>query len=888
MRGGVRRRRSGPLFGGLALLFLAAPFGAAPLAAQDLDTARDALREGRYEEALDAYGRLAREAPAASPLHRERARALMELGRYEDAARAVSGASDGARSPELENVLGEALIRLGRRGEAEAAFRRSLDADASDRNVALANLGRLLWQRGEREGALEIFDSFIDLYNRTGGSLSAEELMAVGTAVRHLSVRDPDLFQDALRAYDEAAARAPADARPPLLAGELFLEAYNATDARASFDEVLARNPRHPRALLGRARVLDFAGEPGAMDAVRAALETNPDLVEARAFAARLHLKAGRHAEARSDVERALEVDPGHLEALSVLAATHYLLDETAAYRRVRDRVLDRNPTYTGLHATVAELAAETRRYQEAVDLAGAAARMDSTSARSLGILGMNQLRTGALEEGRRNLERAFRRDPYNVWYKNTLDLLDTFDRYETVRTEHFELFIHGREAELLAPYARELAEEAYDALRARYGAEPPTPIRVEIFPSHGDFSVRTLGLTGLGALGVSFGNTVVLDSPSAREPGEFNWAETLWHELAHSFHMAMTDQRVPRWFTEGLAVHETREARAGWGHTVSPGWLRAWSEGRLHPVSRLDEGFVRPRYPEEVAYSYYQASLVFQWIEARWGTEPGLRMMEGYRDGRTTEELVPEVLGMEMPEVDRAFEDWLRERFEARAEAVRPPPEPIDPTRMSVDELQRVALENPDRYQVRLALGRALLAEGRPDEAEAELQAAIRLFPEYAGPDGPYRLLARIHRERGEPAAAARALHQIGLRTRASHGVHAEEAELRTLLGEPEAAARALEKAVEVFPYDVELHARLADLHVSLRNHERAVRERRAVLALDPVDRADAHYRLAAALLGAGEREEARREVIRSLEIAPGFEEAQELLLLLRQGGPR
>jgi len=39
----------------------------------------------------------------------------------------------------------------------------------------------------------------------------------------------------------------------------------------------------------------------------------------------------------------------------------------------------------------------------------------------------------------------------------------------------------------------------------------------------------------------------------------------------------------------------------------------------------------------------------------------------------------------------------------------------------------------------------------------------------------------------------------------------------------------------------------------------------------------------LARGLEAGGDRREARREVVRALEIAPGFEKAQELLLKLR-----
>ena len=71
----------------------------------------------------------------------------------------------------------------------------------------------------------------------------------------------------------------------------------------------------------------------------------------------------------------------------------------------------------------------------------------------------------------------------------------------------------------------------------------------------------------------------------------------------------------------------------------------------------------------------------------------------------------------------------------------------------------------------------------------------------------------------------------------------------------------------------------------MDLNNSETAVREFKVLLALNPVDRADAHYSLATALSQTGETSEARKQVLLSLEIAPGFDDAQRLLLeLVRQ----
>jgi tetratricopeptide (TPR) repeat protein len=706
----------------------------------------------------------------------------------------------------------------------------------------------------------------------------------------HLGVRDPVLFQDALLAFDEAGAADPENPAPSVLIGELFLEKYRATDAREAFSEVLERNPRHPRALLGQARILDFEGVGGAVETVRLALEVNPDYPDAWAFLAGLKLKTWDFDQAREDARRALGVNPSHLRALSVLAAAHLLAGDTADYEETRGRIHGLNPAYADLYTVMAEQAAAQHQYAGAVELASRAVSLDSVSWRAYGVLGMNQLRTGEIDDARANLERAFAGDPYNPWYKNTLDLLDTFAYYRRFETEHFEIFIHQREADLLGPYAMKVAEEAYAALLARYGSEPPTPIRLEIYPSHADFSVRTLGIPGLGALGVSFGSVLVLDSPSARGPGEFNWASTLWHEVAHAFHLALTGHRVPRWFTEGLAVHEQRTARPYWGLKPEPGWLQAFAADRLYPVSRLNEGFIRPEYPEQVVFSYLQASLVLDLIESRYGLQAVLDMMEGYRRGETDARVFREVLGESPEDFDRTFDAYVRERWGPRLTAVALPAEgqeglaAFHAPRPDLTVLRLGVQENPGSFLLRLALGKALFQEERFDEAETELREALRLFPEYGGADSPYLYLARIHRSRGEPARAAQALQQLGALNESLYAVAAEEAELRVEMGERDAAARALERVVEIAPFRVESHRALAELYGEAGRTDGAVLERRAILALDPVDRADAHYRLAVALADAGEVVEARSEVLRALELAPTYDEAQELLLVLRE----
>jgi tetratricopeptide (TPR) repeat protein len=873
----------------LALLLFTPGVG---LAQSPLEAARADLFAGRYEAAEDALRPLVRQGDLGARLLM--ARTLGEQGEYEDALDVLPAGEIAAA-----RARGEILMVLGRQDEARAAFQASLAGGAPDAEVARLRLAEQSFHAGDRDEAMAVFDGFIDLYNG-GRQLSGDELLAVARAVTYLGRRNPALFQDALRAYDQAAERLPeGDPRPRVAVGDLFLSKYLPSDAYEEYGAVLARNAAQPEALLGRARAQDFDNAPEALATAQAALETNENLVGAHLLIARIRLRAENLDEARESVSRALEVNPRHLEALSLQATVEYLAGETATYRRTVARLDELNPVDPGLYTTLAEVSADQRQYARAVDFASQAVARDERAWDARGLLATNQLRTGAMAEGRANMEAAFAGDPFNPWFKNTLDLLDTFERFREIRTEHFQILVREDEADLLEPYVTELAEAAWADLRDRYGATPPTPIRVELLPSSADFSVRTLGMPGLGALGVSFGSTLVMDSPSARQAGEFNWASTLWHEMAHAYHLGLSDHEVPRWFSEGLAVREQRVADERWGFRADPGFLQAWRSGAMPPLSRMNEGFVRPSFPGQVAYSYLQASLAFDWIEGEYGFQAIRSFLDGYRVGRTTEELAESILGLDADALDEAFEEYMETRFatELASTAELPGPGAAGETPGGlalpgaaggdVASLRARARSQPGSFSAQLALGRALMAEGRLDEAEEPLGAAQRLFPGYAGGlEGPLAGLARIHESRGELAEAADALRRLGELDENAYAVYQEEARLRRELGDAPGERVALSRAVEVYPYEPDTHLRLAELAEAAGDTGTAVRERRALLALDPVDRADAHYRLALALVADGQPEEARSQVLRCLEIAPSFGPALELLLELR-GGP-
>jgi len=802
--------------------------------------------------------------PAALP---QRARALAETGHLEEAERVAR-----AGGAPLTVVLAEILRLRGRLASAESLFAEAARATLPGYRAAQAALAELSLERGDRAAALRRAGIVSAAYERDGGRWPAEDRTAAGRAYVVLGSDDPQAFRAALRAFDAAVAADPALSEPRIRLGDLFLDKYNAPDARTSYDEALRLAPNHPRALLGLAKLLAFDGSSAATAAARKSLAANPSLVPAHLLLGRLHLDAEEYDSAGAAARRALAVDSAAVSGWALLGAVAWLSGDSAGFARARDAAQRIQAKPVEFFREVAEAVARHRLYADAVRFGQEAVTLDSASPSALGGLGINELRLGRMEEGRAHLERAFARDPYNVWYKNTLDLLDEMRGFRTISTRRFRIVAPAKQSELLALYLGPLLEEAYDSLAARYEYRPTTPIRIELYDRHADFSVRTAGLTGIGALGVSFGNMLAMDSPSAREPGSFNWGSTAWHELTHAFTLGLSAHQVPRWVSEGLSVLEEHRARPGWGAGPSVEFLAAFKAGRLLPVSRLSEGFVRPSHPAELGFSYYEASLVCEMIERDRGRSALVAILKGYRDGLDTPGVLKSVLGMTAAEFDARFFAWLRERFAGPLAAIAPWDGKSPPG---------------GEFVATLRSGRELLEQQRLDEAKAVLQRAAALFPEYAGAGAPELLLARVYLAKGDQRAAAAALSRHTARDESAWDANAEEARLRQAIGDAAGAAAALERMLWISPYQAEMHQRLASLAEQLRDYARALRERRAVVAMGPADPLEARYQLARALAQAGDVAAARREVLHVLETAPGFEKAQALLLELRKPSP-
>lgn len=798
---------------------------------------------------------------------RAQVRALMDAGRYAEAERTARGGG-----VELTASLGDVLVARGRLVEADSVFRVAIVRDAAGRRSAEASLAELAYRRGDREESVRRAGALAADYQARTGRWSSEDLAAAGRAYVLLGTRAASAVKQALSVFDDAVAADSSNIEARLRAGDLFLEKYNAPDAKLSYQEVLKRSPEQPRALLGLARAAQFEGTTNPMPLLQRSIAANPSLVGAQELLARFHLEAEQYDSATIGARRALAVDSSALAAWSILGAAARMTGDSVQYERALAAAQRLSSKPADFYAELADAFVRQRRYAEGIRFARMALAVDSSSARVLGLLGDNLLHAGDIDGGRVLLERAFSIDPFNLWHKNTLDLLDKLKSFRTMDGGHFRIVAPPQDAEFVATYLPTLLAEAYDSLAARYGYRPPGLVRLELYRQHADFSVRTLGISGLGALGVSFGPVLMMDAPSARTRGEFNWGSVAWHELAHTFTLGLSNSRVPRWLSEGLSVLEERRARPSWGAGPTVEFIAVYGAGRLRPVSQLNEGFVRPRFPSEVTLSYYEASLVCEMIASQRGASALVDMLKAYRDGLRTRDVFTRVLAVTPEQLDKQFDTWLRARFVAAFRSIRQAGEKDAPSGEFVTTMQDAL---------------AQLEQHHPDSARAQFLRAQALFPEYAGPDAPALYLAQIARDRGDLRDALSQVQRVTTRGETTWEANLLEVDLREQLGDSVGTRAPLERLIWILPYDVPLHMRLSELAARTGEHALEIRERRAVTLLDPPDPLDAHYLLARALANGGDAAGARRELLGVLEQAPAFEKAQALLLELRSRTP-
>ncbi|MDY6945418.1 MAG: tetratricopeptide repeat protein [Pseudomonadota bacterium] len=645
----------------------------------------------------------------------------------------------------------------------------------------------------------------------------------------------------------------------------LYLQTHQYSDAAELFNEALRVFPNDVHAKLGLAGVYVERFEGQARPLVEAALKQDGDLIEGHLLTARMDLEEGKLEDADKALDRAMRlVTREKLPPLDVYALRASLeMSRGGNPDQWVKRILDYNPRYGMVYQQLAHFEIMRRRYREATVLLRRAVEVQPDLWSAHAELGSNLLRLGMIDAARTHLQTAYSGDPYSPTTVNSLRLLDRIDEFSISEdpvviapdTYQVQLRLHKQEADVLRPYVLDLTGRSIESFSQRYGFKLREPVTVEMYPDHDDFAVRVAALPGIGLLGVTFGYVVAMDSPSGRAPGDFHWGSTLWHEMAHVFTLEVTDHHVPRWLSEGISVFEEWRTGPTPGVAVPPETMAALDQKQFLPIAELDSGFIRPSYPNQIQVSYMQAGLVCLFIEQRWGFEQLGVLLRQFDGKRSTAAAIEATFKIAPAAFDEQFDTFVRTRFAN-------------------------LLANFSEWQTQQQAARQAIQKERWAEAIEPARRAVTLYPENTGGDSAHLLLARALDKLDRRPDAIDALEAY---RRAGGWDPVALKELARWLDEAGRADQATEVMLALNyaePLNPDLHAQLGERLLTAGRARDALREFQALLALQALDEAPAHYGMARALREMGDKAGSRRHLLEALETAPHYKPAQALLL--------
>jgi cellulose synthase operon protein C len=638
--------------------------------------------------------------------------------------------------------------------------------------------------------------------------------------------------------------------------GNLFYERFNAMEAANLYQEALGIDVKNARALLGMAQLLADNYDPKANDYAARALEADPKLYQAHELMAKGALEDDNQKKAESEADAALAIQSDAVDAIAVKASIDLLADKESPWVA---KIGNRGKGYE----TIAYFYVINRRYEEGIQFyrKAIAATPDLWSAHSQ--LGINLMRLGREDEAKKELDLAYENHFRDASTANSLTLIDSYKKFDTFRTPTTVLRLNKKEEDVLRPYFQEEMLRAMATYEKKYQFKLNVPLQIEVYPDHDDFAVRTAGLPGMGGiLGVTFNNIIAMDSPSGRPPGSFHWATTMWHEMSHAYVLSLTNERMPRWFTEGLAVHEETAAtgHSDWGDRLSPEIIAAIRDKKLLPVAEIDRGFVHPTFPSQVIVSYFQAGKICDYISARWGESKLLDMIHEFGKNRPTVDVIKDQLGLEPEAFDKDFLAMIDKETGKTVAGF------ADWTKQ-VRELNQLA------------------KDGKNDELIAKGRAIEGLYPDYVEAGNVYSFVAEACLKKEDKACAMEEWGKYSKIGGRDPDTMKRYAKLLQDAGRLKEAETALERLNFIFPQDAELHERLGGMLLETGDAKGAALEYQALIAMHPIDVAGSHYNLARAYKAAGQKDQAREEAVTALEAAPNFKPAQKLLLEVSEG---
>lgn len=714
----------------------------------------------------------------------------------------------------------------------------------------------------------------------------AEELVILGQ-IDEFDGRDAREILD--ERFEKAKLRSRTSREPWLAIGNLALSKSDDSLAADNFKAALEQFPDDPDFTSGLARAIASTDRQAAAVGIEAALKLNPNHIPSILFMVDGMVDAEQYDAAIELLDRVHAIDSLEPEAFAYRAVIAHLTNDLRGEVIFRDKALARWATNPRIDHLIGRKLSQHYRFREGAAYQRKSLALKADFAPAQRQLADDLLRLGEETEGWKVAHAAYDTDSYNVATYNLLELHDELGKFTTLQDDSFTLRMETDESKLYGAEVLALLHKAKQTLGSKYGLELKDRITVEVFPNEDDFAVRTFGMPAVsGYLGVCFGRVITANSPASRRDNPSNWEAVLWHEFCHVITLELTQNKIPRWLSEGISVYEELQADPSWGQRMDPRYRKHILNDGLTPLSELSSAFMRPESGWHLQFAYFESCMAVDFLVQNFGMESLRKVLGDLKLGLPVNVALDRRCAA-LSELESRFEAFAKRQAESLAPGVDwEPPNLEELLAQGEGALEAWVKEHPKNFVGLMALAQQQLSAKKWADSARTLKQLISTNPTYIGGDNSYERLAGVYQKLERAAEERTVLEQFVAINDDAVSANLRLVELQTAASDWSAVEQTAARLFAIDPLLNQPHLLRATVAEKRDQPAVASRALSRLLLLNPADPANIHFRLAKSLHAQGKMNDAKRQTLMALEEAPRYRDAHQLLLkLVRQSLP-
>lgn len=810
-------------------------------------------------------------------------RKLLLRGKYQECLAATSEAIEkGVYGESWHLVKADAEFQTGQYEESLATIQKALERYGWSVRLRWTGIQASRYLNNEEQVDKFVAEIAQLVQSSPWRYTDAENLVTLGEFIIEQGA-DAKEAQDAF--YTRSRRNNPVHRRPVLALGNLALDKRDFQLAAEIFLPALEKHPDDPDIHFGMAAAFASSDQEVATKHLNKTLELNPHHFKALITQIDQQLDREQYEPAKELIEEILKINSKHPEALAYQTAIQLLQGNDDEWTKSRELALStwsKNPL---VDHTIGRELSQKYRFQQGSTYQRQAIEFAPEYLPAKKQLAQDLLRLGKEEDGWKLADEVYAKDPYDVAIYNLVNLRDELEKFTTLEAEGLQVRMSAHEAKVYGDHVLDLLTQARSELTKKYKHELPETILVEVFPRPSDFEVRTFGMPGIvGYLGVCFGDVITANSPASQDANPVNLNAVLWHEFAHVVTLNKTNNRMPRWLSEGISVYEERQRDPSWGEKMNLTYRQMILDDELSPIGEMSQMFLSPKSGTHVQFAYFQSSLIVEHIIQEHGFEALLNVLDDLAVGMSINESLERRVAP-LKQLDEEFSKAVQQQVDAFGKDVdwsTPDLAAFINSDNATEDATTWAKENPTNYRGLKGWAKILIENDEWETAEAILTQLIDLFPDEAGTESPYLMLANVYREQQNDVAEEETLRKFIQIEDDSPVALLRLIELSSANKKWKQLQSDADNLLAIKPLIAQPHAALALVGEQADQPQLTVEAIESLLQLAPTDRADLYYRNAIQLRKLEKLEVARRNTLKALEEAPRYREALSLLRAL------